>query len=63
MSCVGYLQFSDRMEKTESSQDGYFKTPLYAPCPFATWTVWCPHATNPAECLKCPARKIALKEK
>lgn len=23
------------------------------PCPYATWTLWCPHV-NTEECLRCP---------
>lgn len=32
----------------------YFESPVYSPCPHALWTIWCPHANNPDECLKCP---------
>jgi len=34
----------------------YFSTPVYTPCPDASWTLWCP-CVGTKECEECPIRK------
>ena len=36
--------------------NSYYHTPLYLPCPHATWTLWCPYVETD-ECKKCPAKE------
>jgi len=39
------------------SQDmNVYQSPVYAPCPDATWTMWCPHIGT-EQCEECPVRK------
>jgi len=38
-----------------------YQPPMYAPCPHATWTLWCPYA-NTEECEKCPVYRDREKE-
>lgn len=45
-------------EEGDSSIANYHE-PVYAPCPRATWTLWCPHVGT-RECEKCLIGKKCL---
>lgn len=38
------------MSETASS----YSSPVYSPCPYATWTIYCPYAHRFDNCQKCP---------